>query len=424
MFFPQQIFMMASKPARLKVILGENNVEKLTLRDGIPQSLVELTDIVQKTFNLVDIRLQYMDDDFGHEFFNLNSTNDLKDMGTIKVVQINVMPLTIVVTDEAPATVQQELDESSSVASNDTVPLSSPESVTSRTEQWPRKFSIRQFSFETEVQLERGNEEYRMNKKMLTLRTKAKSDILNGVIEDIYKYTAYPTDTHFCEVAEALIQKHPCLKEPGSYNGAYGWKQRFKYKMGNYRTELKGLGCPELCLNSKKETPNKAAAKGVKRPRRAEANYYPSLPAGESNETMEKERLEILTEMTKRNNERVVRNKMARTFAYRRQEIVNTEPRICNLQDRWPALFEQQEINEEFQRLVARPLETKFFAQLDKYGPALMALARSKGGEMREKILPIIHNFDQILCSESIDGPSLCYWATPICAPTECVVLV
>ncbi|KAK7881163.1 hypothetical protein WMY93_029572 [Mugilogobius chulae] len=86
---------------------------------------------------------------------------------------------------------------------------------------------------------------------------------------------------------------------------------------------------------------------------------------------------------------------MARTFAYRRQEIVNTEPRICNLQDRWPALFEQQEINEEFQRLVARPLETKFFAQLDKYGPALMALARSKGGEMREKILPIIHNFDQ-----------------------------
>ncbi|KAK7899345.1 hypothetical protein WMY93_020198 [Mugilogobius chulae] len=295
---------MASKPARLKVILGENNVEKLTLRDGIPQSLVELTDIVQKTFNLVDIRLQYMDDDFGHEFFNLNSTNDLKDMGTIKVVQINVMPLTIVVTDEAPATVQQELDEAMATkVFNSTI------------------------SFETEVQLERGNEEYRMNKKMLTLRTKAKSDILNGVIEDIYKYTAYPTDTHFCEVAEALIQKHPCLKEPGSYNGAYGWKQRFKYKMGNYRTELKGLGCPELCLNSKKETPNKAAAKGVKRPRRAEANYYPSLPAGESNETMEKERLEILTEMTKRNNERVVRNK-------------------------WP-------INEEFQRLVARPLETK-----------------------------------------------------------------
>lgn len=49
-------------------------------------------------------------------------------------------------------------------------------------------------SYETEVQLERGNAEYHTTKKMLTLRTKAKSDILNGVIEDFYKYTAYPTD--------------------------------------------------------------------------------------------------------------------------------------------------------------------------------------------------------------------------------------
>lgn len=120
---------MSSKPACLKVILGENNVEKLTLPDGIPQFSVELVDIVKKTFGLVDIRLQYMDEDFGDEFFNLNSTGDLKDMGTIKVVQLNITPLTIMITNEVAATVRQELDDSSSVASNDTVLLSTPESV-------------------------------------------------------------------------------------------------------------------------------------------------------------------------------------------------------------------------------------------------------------------------------------------------------
>ena len=78
------------------------------------------------------------------------------------------------------------------------------------------------------------------------------SDILKRVAEEIYHYKAYPEDAHFCAAAEALIKKHPCLKEPGSFNGCYGWKQRLKYKMANYRTQLKLQGCPELCVNSLK----------------------------------------------------------------------------------------------------------------------------------------------------------------------------
>ena len=54
---------------------------------------------------------------------------------------------------------------------------------------------------------------------------------------------------------------------------------------------------------------------------------------------MDKERIELLTDIKIRNNERVIAEKMARTFAYRRQEVVNQEPSIKDFKDRWPALF-------------------------------------------------------------------------------------
>lgn len=335
--------MQTSKPARLKVILGDNNIEKLTLQNGIPKSVEELIDLVQNTFGLTDIRLQYMDKDFGNDFFNLSSTNDLTDMGTIKVIKLEITPLVITVADVATPGTSRESDEISSVASSDTFLLSSPESSTTRKEQWPRKFLIRQFSYDTELQLARGNLAYQAYNKVLTLNTKPKSDILNVLTEDIYKYTPYPTDAHFSEVAVALIEKHPCLKEPGSFNGAYGWKQRLKYKMGNYRTQLKVLGCPELSINAKSKDDTSAARK-MKRARRAEANFYPTLPLGETSASLERERLDILMEMQKRNNDQVVRDKMARTFAYRRQEVVDQQPRIGDFKNRWPALFSQREV--------------------------------------------------------------------------------
>ena len=48
-------------------------------------------------------------------------------------------------------------------------------------------------------------------------------------------------------VAEALIKKYPCLKEPGSFNGCYGWIQKLKYKMNNFRSKFRSVGSPEMC---------------------------------------------------------------------------------------------------------------------------------------------------------------------------------
>ncbi|KAE8289517.1 hypothetical protein D5F01_LYC11219 [Larimichthys crocea] len=391
--------MAGSTPARLKVILGENNIEKLTLPNGIPESLEDLLGTIKTTFGLKDIlRLQYMDQDFGNDFFNLNSTTELQNLGTIKVIhQQTNPPLISDLQSTSSLSISFESDDGASGASNDTIIVSSPESVSSRTQQWPEDFAIPQFSYDTELQLERGNTEYRVSQKMLTLSSRMLSDILKRVAEEIYRYKAYPEDAHFCTAAEALIKRHPCLKEPGSFNGCYGWKQRLKYKMANYRTQLKLQGCPELCVNSlkSKATTDTYPAKKVKKPKRSEANFYPSFPTGETLDSMEKVRLELLTEIGIRDNERVIENKMANTFAYRRHEVVNQEPSIQELKDRWPALFTQKEINTEFQRLMAVPLEGKFMAQLDMHSSQLIKVIRAKGGATRQKIANIMDTLDQ-----------------------------
>ncbi|XP_076743317.1 uncharacterized protein LOC112435253 [Maylandia zebra] len=391
--------MAGSTPARLKVILGENNIEKLTLPNGIPESLEDLLNTIKTTFGLKgNFRLQYMDQDFGNDFFNLNSTTELWNLGTIKVIHQQTNP-PLISADQSTSSLSLsfESDDGISVASNDTIILSSPESMSSRTQQWPEDFAIPQFSYDTELQLERGNTEYRVSQKMLTLSARMLSDILKRVAEEIYRYKAYPEDAHFCAAAEALIKKHPCLKEPGSFNGCYGWKQRLKYKMANYRTQLKLQGCPELCVNSlkSKATTDAFPAKKVKKPKRSEANFYPSFPTGETLDSMEKVRLELLTEIGIRDNERVIADKMANTFAYRRHEVVNQEPSIQELKDRWPALFTQKEINTEFQRLMAVPLEWKFMAQLDMHSSQLIKVIRAKGGATRQKIANILDTLDQ-----------------------------
>ena len=72
-----------------------------------------------------------------------------------------------------------------------------------------------------------------------------KSDILESLVSQNIKYEAYPSSAEFDAVAEALLKKHPCIKEQGSVSGFYGWKISLKYKMANYRTKLRNNGCSE-----------------------------------------------------------------------------------------------------------------------------------------------------------------------------------
>lgn len=108
---------------------------------------------------------------------------------------------------------------------------------------------------------------------------KLKSDILESLAEQIIKFKAYPSNLEIESVAEALIKAHPWLREQGSSSGYYGWKISLKYKMANYRTKLRNLGCPEISINSLKNKPadNYQPAYKVKKPQKGRSKFLPPL---------------------------------------------------------------------------------------------------------------------------------------------------
>lgn len=63
---------------------------------------------------------------------------------------------------------------------------------------------------------------------------------------------------------------------------------------------------------------------------------------------MENERLSLLSEVKRRNNRIVIKEKMEKTFSLRRHEIVEKEFGVEELKDRWPALFTVEEVSHLF----------------------------------------------------------------------------
>ncbi len=129
--------------------------------------------------------------------------------------------------------------------------------------------------------------------------------MLEKFAEEIFRYTAYPTGLQIEVVVEALLKKHPCLREPGtSFSGMYGWQQRLKYKMANYRSKLRKheVPCPKLDINSlqRKLPGEQTPAKNCKRPKRAGVNILHPHPNGENVDSLEMERQELLEEVKKR----------------------------------------------------------------------------------------------------------------------------
>lgn len=202
-----------------------------------------------------DIRLQYQDNDFGGEFVNLTTITDVQDKGTLKVI-FKTTGKKQTATSNPTHLMLCQADDSASVSSfetDDTVLLSSPDGSvqsTSRSTPWPLVFPILRFSYDSEIILQQANAEYHEKGTHLSPSPKLKSHILEVLAEKVIKYKAYPTDLDLNAVAEALIIKHPCLREQGSYNGCYGWKISLKYKMANFHTKLRSVGCSEVSINS------------------------------------------------------------------------------------------------------------------------------------------------------------------------------
>uniref|UniRef100_A0A803K3W8 Uncharacterized protein n=1 Tax=Xenopus tropicalis TaxID=8364 RepID=A0A803K3W8_XENTR len=377
-------------PAMLRVILGEHDIQKLLLPSGIPNTVDDLLSVIKQSFQLDGhLRLMYMDTDFG-QFFTLNSVEDLKDKDSIKVVQVEEPSVILTLSPVSTDFEQFSTDTQASDSSRDTVMLPPCQG---RLEKWPDRFEVPQFTFDVERILQAGNHAFFEDGTLLHNQG-VKSDIMQKLAESIFKYTAYPTNLQILSVVEALIEKFPCLKEPGSFSGMYGWQQSLKYKMGNFRSKLRNqkLDFPELEVNSlKTKQPNdRVPSKNVKKPKKAELNYLPPHPHGESFESLENEQKALLDEVKKKNNQRVIVEKMSKTFSYRRHEVVNLTPPIKDLQQRWPALFTEAQIKQEFRIITAVALEETFMSKLDGYTPKLLELTNAKGGVARLKMKPVL----------------------------------
>ena len=313
----------------LRIIVHDNDIRKITLH-GKPQTLDSLVEQLEEKLGLqYKFSLQYEDPDFNNALVNLTDIADLPDKPTLKVITLVPTP--------TPSTASRD--------DTEILSFSSPGSQSSLTRSpWPDTFEIPYFPVDIEYRLRQGNLLYMRDKTYLQVPRDMKHEILEKLAETIYSFKAYPCDEEFNDVATALIQRHPCLTEPGSSNGCTGWKNSLKFKMGNYRTKLRRAGCTDVAVNDgkrKDQTPQRS----VKRPKRFEINFLPNFPDGEDETSMECKRKDLVEEMKKRRpTAALISKNMDSTFALRRKELVNLEPPVKDAIERWPALFTEGQV--------------------------------------------------------------------------------
>ncbi|KAF6738705.1 hypothetical protein FQA47_006310 [Oryzias melastigma] len=381
----------------LRVILDAENSQRLLFEDGFPGSVDEVIQEVKRQCNLnYTFRLQFMDEHFDNAFINLTRVEELSDKGTIKVIptvnaQCDVPSL-------CHSVVQLPLSPPSlsvSSGSIDTDILSSSNLPSSRA-RWPVNFPVPQFSYDSELKLQNGNAAYKEDGTTLILDLKLKSNILETLVQEIIKYKLYCSGKELNAVAKALVSKHPCLYEKGSFTGYGGWKVSLVNKLAMYRTRLRKLGCTEVTINSLKNKPEgkTTPAASIKKPRRSEVNYCPPHPIGESDTSLERLRVELLDDVTRTNRE-IVKRKMEETFSYRRQEVITKEPMVQDFKTRWPAFFHMCEINAEFKRITTMLLQSRFLSQLDIHTDKMIKLFKKRGGVIGTKLKHILENIEK-----------------------------
>lgn len=123
----------------------------------------------------------------------------------------------------------------------------SPECQPSGLSSWPQVFVVPKFTYEAEFVLQQKNNELETNGTYFSPGPKLKGVILDGLAQEMMKYTKYRKDYQHEEVAADLTRTHPSLGQLGSKTGFWGWKQSLKYKMQNYWTKLGSRSSQNPC---------------------------------------------------------------------------------------------------------------------------------------------------------------------------------
>ncbi|KAL6456390.1 hypothetical protein MHYP_G00349340 [Metynnis hypsauchen] len=91
----------------------------------------------------------------------------------------------------------------------------------------------------------------------------------------------------------------------------------------------------------------------------------------------------------------LISKKMDLTFSLRRKEIVKLEPMVLEIQERWPALFLEEQICEEFCRVTTKDLLGNFRAASDRYAPRLLKLYRARKGAFSQDMDNLLEKLDE-----------------------------
>ncbi|XP_048121850.1 uncharacterized protein LOC125309168 [Alosa alosa] len=347
----------------LRVVLSETDIRRLSI-EITPPSVEELCQMLRANLGLRGgFILQFEDPAFNNQPTNLTDIRDLlEERATLKV-----------------------LFTANTACSDSTLDIASLPSVSSGesdSQQWPEPFPIPEFSHDVELTLQEANGRYAKDGSVLVIPKGMKTDILDTLADSMSKISPYPERQHYENVAKALVEKHPSLKEPGSGKGWYGWFHSLKFKLGNYRQKLSAARCPEVRVNKRKG--EEAKGPRMKKSKKGEVHYCPDPPEGLNAEDMEEKRRMMEVEVLKKDSDhQQIDELMSATFSKRRKEIVGDQPLIGDVIARWPAMFCERRVRAEFKRVVSTDLLESFLDGLDELAPRLLELyeAATKSGK-------------------------------------------
>uniref|UniRef100_A0A1A8A8R1 Si:ch211-182e10.4 n=1 Tax=Nothobranchius furzeri TaxID=105023 RepID=A0A1A8A8R1_NOTFU len=381
----------------LLVKISPKMTRKLALAE-VPESVEHLENSLREKLQLQgSFTIQYEDPDFNNALCNLMDIHELPPERAVLHI----------LWEESSEHPHKESDALVSGSSLDTPSTSTGgafqnpsafiRSYLRSVSEWPSPFTIPAFSYDVELKLRKGNDEYENTKKVVSITRDMKMDILDKIAQAVFEVKAYPDQDQIESVASALVTKHPCLQEPGSGSGYDGWKMSIKYKLGNYRSKLRQAGCNEVSINRKRKSNEDVDTNSsLKRAKRGEINYVPDYPDSHSDDSLEEERLALLEESQKRRMDPVlIKQKMELTFSLRRKEIVEVEPMVTEVMERWPALFNEAEIREEFHRITNKDLMDSFRAGLNQHTSRLLQLYRAKRTTFPAEMDQLLNRLDE-----------------------------
>lgn len=332
----------------LRVCISPDNFRRLKL-PGPPESVDQLKDILREKLELQgQFSLQFEDPDFGNALCNLHSIDELPtDKSVLKVVwDISSNDTETSALNISDTCSVSSLDTASTSSHSDT--LGSPDFhkklKTQKDLPKPGSIQIPKFSLDVELRLKKGNEIYKQTKTPLVPPREMRSAICTKIVESIFASDCYPEKSDTMFYAAALVEKHPCLTEDGPGTGYDGWIVSLWFKVGNYRNKLRKAGYAEVSVNKRKNDSEEGAKYRLKKARRAEVNFLPPHPEGQSDDSLEDLRLQMIKETEKKKFDvAFIKETMDVTFSLRRREVVDLEPLVTVLRDRWPALFFKDE---------------------------------------------------------------------------------